>query len=330
MVKGAKKPHITFDFIAERLSEQEIYRYYLGHDFKIGKVFNSPFRKDTSPSFSISVEKSGRLGHTDFGDPTKRGGCIDFVMQLFMGLSYHDALNKVANDFSLSKSSRSKDVRVVDLLEDESETLIQVITKDFTSEDLAYWSLYGITEQELKANDVYSVKKYFVDRMKMPISRDELIFGYFVRSLLKWKIYRPLADKRYKWRNNIPNTHIFGLDKIDDNCKNVVITKAKKDEMVLSKFLPYVLSVQNESDMCISKSNIDMLTKKCGTIFLNFDSDEVGVQACKYYNQFGFKWVNCPKGYKKPDGSAIKDFADLARYHGLDIVINHFKQKGII
>lgn len=330
MVKGEKKVQVTFDFISNRVSEHEIYRYYLGHDFKLGRVFNSPFRKDLSPSFSISLERSGRLGHTDFGDSSKRGGCVDFVMQLFMGLTYHDALNKIASDFNLSKNVRAREIEPTVLQEEGKDTLIQVKTKKFTKVDLEYWESYGITKEELKINDVHSIRELVINRVRVLLPEDELVFGYFVRTLGKWKIYRPLAEKINKWRNNIPNTYISGLHKIDGNCKNVVITKARKDEIILSKFLPYVLSVQNESEMCISKANIDMLTERCGTIFLNFDSDEVGVQACKYYNQFGFKWVNCPKGYKKPDGSAIKDFADLARYHSLDVVIDHFKQKGII
>lgn len=327
-VKGSKKVHLTFEYITNKVSEYEIYRYYLGYDFKIGKVFNSPFRKDLNPSFSITVENSNRLCHTDYADSSKRGGCIDFVMQMIPGLTYGEALYRIAQDFNLLTTNRVKEEKPVILLEDRKSTLIQVVTKKFDSYDLSYWGLYGITEEELISNKVYSVKKLFINRERIMFPEGELVFGYLFED--KWKIYRPLGERKNKWYSNVPNTYISGLDKIDNNCNSVVITKAKKDEIVLSKFLPYVLSVQNESEMSISKSNIDMLKDRCGTIFLNFDSDEVGVQACKYYNQFGFKWVNCPRGYKKPDGSQIKDFADLARYYGLNTVIDHFTKKGII
>lgn len=329
-VKGVKKVDVTSDFILNRVSEDEIYRFYLGHDFKLGKVFHSPFRKDVNPSFSINVTKSKRLSHLDFADSTKKGGCFDFVMQMNPGFTYSDVLCRIIRDFNLSPDVNARETISFPLLEDSGPKFFQVYTRKFTKADLEYWGFYGITEEILKENDVYSVSRLFIDRQRIMFPEGDLRFGYFVRELGKWKIYRPLQNKDLRWRNNIPNTYISGMHKIDDNCKNVVITKAKKDEMVLSKFLPYVLSVQNESEMSISKANIDMLLQRCGSIYLNFDSDEVGVQACKYYNQFGFKWVNCPKGYKKPDGTAIKDFADLARYHSLDIVINHFKKKGII
>lgn len=330
-IKGPKKVDLTVHYLLDKISEYEIYRYYLGHDFKIGRSFNSPFRKETDASFSIIVTKGGRLHHTDFGDSTKRGDCIDFVQQLFPGLSYGETLSKIAHEFGLSKYSTSPqgERREVNLEPHiTKETLIQVVTRPFTHSDISYWKQYGINETELKANEVYSVKKLYLNRERIMLPITDLVFGYLMED--KWKIYRPLADKKDKWMTNVPNSYISGMYRIKDGCENVVITKAKKDEMVLAKFLPYVLSVQSESEFCITKNNIDLLTNMCGSIYINFDSDEVGVQACKYYNKFGFKWINCPKGYKTPEGKAIKDFADLARYHGLQMVIEHFKNKRVI
>lgn len=326
MIKGAKIP--TIEDILNKVSDHEIYRYYLGHDFKIGKTFCSPFRKETSPSFSIILSKTDRLHHFDYGDPTKNGDCIDFVRQIF-GMTYDRALKMVARDMGVSNiSSDSPKGRIITEREEIRETLIQVTSKKFDTADLAYWGSYHITEAELKANDIYSVKKLFIDRQRVMFSPTELVFGYLAED--KWKIYRPFADKRYKWRTNIPHNYISGLSRITNGCKNGVITKAKKDEMVLAKFLPHIASVQSESQLSISKENIDLITNTCRNVYLNFDSDEVGVQACKYYNQFGFKWINCPKGFSTPEGKMIKDFADLAKYHGMETVINHFKQKGVI
>lgn len=330
-IKGLKKVDLTVHYLLDKVSEYEIYRYYLGHDFKIGKSFNSPFRKESDASFSIIVTKGGKLHHTDFGDSTKRGDCVDFVQQLFPGLTYSQTLSKIAYEFGLDRySTCPQGERVQVNLEPHTakETLIQVVTKPFNSADIAYWKQYGINETELKANDVYSVKKLYLNRERIMLPTTELVFGYLMED--KWKIYRPLANKKDKWMTNVPNSYISGMYRIKDGCENVVITKAKKDEMVLSKFVPYVVSVQSESEFCITKNVIDLLTKTCGSIYINFDSDEVGVQACKYYNKFGFKWINCPKGYKTPEGAVIKDFADLARYHSLNTVIDYFRLKKVI
>lgn len=328
MIKGAKKLDLTIEGILEKVSDYEIYRYYVGHDFVLGRTFCSPFRKENDPSFSVIVSKSGRLHHLDYGDPTKRGDCVDFVRQLYIGMSYDRALKLIARDLGVRESPQGNGERAAVEMVEKKETLIQVVVRKFDTADLKYWGDYHITEKELKDNDVYAVKKLYINRERIMLPATELVFGYLMDD--KWKIYRPFADKKHKWVTNIPHNHISGLQRIKPGCDNAVVTKAKKDEMVLAKFVPYVASVQSESEISISKENIDLLTDRCGTVYLNFDSDEVGVQACKYYNQFGFKWINCPKGYNTPEGKMIKDFADLAKYKGLDIVINYFKQKGVI
>jgi len=325
MIKGVVKEDISIESVLERVNDYEVYKYYLGHDFKIGMPFSSPFRRDSNPSFCVGVSKSGKLKHIDFGDSTKRGDCIDFVTQL-LSLSYKDALRRVYLD--LCKNTYSKVSRPL-VAETEQKTIIQVVTRKFDTADLKYWGDYHITHKELRDNDVYAVKKLYLNRSRIMISPTELVFGYLMDN--RWKIYRPLADKKSnKFITNVPNSYMSGLHRIMKGCDIAVITKAKKDEILLSKFLPHVASVQSESEMSISKANIDLLSERCGTVYLNFDSDEVGVQACKYYNQFGFRWINCPRGYLKPDGSMIKDFSDLAKYHGLEEVIQHFKTKGLL
>lgn len=328
MIKGIKKTNFTIEEILDKVSDYEIYRFYIGHDFVIGATFCSPFRKENSPSFSVIVSKSGKLHHLDYGDPTKKGDCIDFVCQLHPGTNYHRALKMIARDFGLRDSPEGGREKVVIEAKEKKETLIQVVIRKFDTADLKYWGDYHITESELKANDVYAVKKFYVNRERVMFSPTELVFGYLMKD--KWKIYRPFSDKHHKWLSNVPHSYISGIDRIINNCEKGVITKAKKDEMVLAKFLSNVASVQSESEISISKENIDLITSGCKETYLNFDSDDVGVQSCKYYNQFGFKWINCPKGFYTPEGKMVKDFADLAKYHGLETVINHFKQKGVI
>lgn len=330
MVKGAKKVDLTIDAILDKVSDYEIYRYYVGHDFVLGRTFCSPFRKENDPSFSIIVSKSGRLHHMDYGDPSKRGDCVDFVRQLYMGMGYDWALKIIARDLGIRESPKGAREKVIVEAQGKKETLIQVVARKFDTADLAYWGSYHINVGELKDNDIYAVKKLYVNRERIMLPATELVFGYLEEEIGKWKIYRPFADKKHKWLTNIAHNYISGLHRIKPGCTKAVITKAKKDEIVLAKFVPYVASVQSESEISISKENIDLLKQRCGAVYLNFDSDEVGVQACKYYNQFGFKWINCPKGYLTPEGKMIKDFADLAKYHGLETVINHFKQKGVI
>lgn len=319
--------------ILSKISEYDIYRFYLGHDFKLGKSTHSPFHKDNTPSFSISINKKGNLQHIDFSASQKRGNCIDFVMQLF-SLEYMEALKKIDSDFGLGIAikeerdykSLTKEFKTASDHEDGS--FIQVATRRFDTAELAYWNSYYVSERMLRENDVYAIKKLWVNRSIYPIRPGELAFAYLFGD--KWKIYMPFANKKFKWLGNVPATQMSGLHRITPDCQVAVVTKAKKDELVLSNFLPHICSVQSESTVSINTNNIRLLQSNCRKTVLNFDSDEAGVQNCKYYNQFGFGWINCPKGYKMPDGRDIKDFADLAKYHGMETVIDYFKLKGIL
>lgn len=329
-IEGKKKIPLTLKSILERVTEYEIYRYYLGQDFRFKEPIHSPFRRDSNPSFAVMVTRRGFLHHMDFGDSSIKGNCVDFVKQLY-SVDYYEALRRIDSDMGLGIRGKLKDyktvVREFAAPETKAEKFIQVVTRRFNTDELKYWAEFYITEEELKANHVYAIKQLFIDRQRKALG-EGLSFGYLFED--KWKIYRPLASKEEKFAiNNVPNDRMSGMHRITEGCNIAVVTKSKKDEILLAKFLPHVCSVQSENTVVINKENISLLQKRCGKTFINFDSDKTGIEACTYYNQFGFGWVNCPHGYTKPDGTKIKDFSDLAKYYGMEIVINHFKMKGI-
>jgi len=331
-VSGPIKIALTLDNILRAVSEYDIYRYYIGHDFQFGKAFLSPLREDDKmPSFAVNISKTGGLFHLDYGDPLKRGRCVDFVMQLY-NTSYDRALLMIDQDLKVGITSGKGSQGVVRpkqvVIHEKEPAFIQVVTRKFDSAELAYWNHYHISERELRENEIYAIKRLYVDRLLVGYTPGTLQFGYLFED--KWKIYRPEQPKDRKWISNVPNDYMSGMQRITSGCNVAVVTKSKKDELVLAKILPHVCSVQSESIVSINNHNIRLLRERCGKVFVNFDSDKVGVQACTYYNQFGFGWVNCPWGYQKPNQEWIKDFADLARYYGMDEVIKHFKLKGII
>jgi hypothetical protein len=45
-------PSLTKETVLNKVSEYQIFSYYLGGDFKSGAVMNSPLRQDDKPSFS--------------------------------------------------------------------------------------------------------------------------------------------------------------------------------------------------------------------------------------------------------------------------------------
>ena len=204
---------------------------------------------------------------------------------------------------------------------------IQVITKKFTNEELAYWAQYHQDIEDLKANNVYSISKVYLNKQLFPAPIGELRFGYLYGD--KWKIYRPHAkDKRSKWvPNNVPITTMDGKDDIKQ-CDVAFINKSKKDYMVMKKLFPCSCAVQNEGLGCFSPENVEYIKSNSASQILSFDSDVTGVENSQQITQmFDFGYCNVPRKYL---AEGIKDWADLAKVHGMKAIEEYLLSKELI
>jgi hypothetical protein len=333
MIKGRKRIELSPDSILNMISEYDIYKFYMPHqNWKINVVTYSPFRNEKNPSFIIGY-RAGALRFIDFGDSSKKGGCFNFVMMLF-NISLYEALLMIDRDFDLGIISGSSTKQYERIISDyaqptatsKREFFIQVKTRKFTHEELAYWNAYYQDIDDLRANNVYSIDTVFLNKQKFPIKDTELRFGYLYEG--HWKIYRPFADKKNKWMpNNVPITMMDGLDDIKD-CDVAFINKSKKDYMVMKKIYPCCCAVQNEGMGCFSEENVEYIKENSERQILSFDSDETGVKNSQMItDKFGFEYCNVPRIYLD---EGIKDWADLARIHGLKTIEKYLTQKEII
>jgi hypothetical protein len=210
--------------------------------------------------------------------------------------------------------------------QEKQYSLIQVITRKFTQEELAYWNQYHQDLEDLRANHVYSIKKLYFNKQLFPLKETELRFGYFYDG--HWKIYRPFGSKKEKWMpNNVPITAMDGKEDIV-NCELAFINKSKKDYMVMKKVFPCCCAVQNEGIGCFSPENVEYIKANSDKQILSFDSDVTGVQNSQQITKlFDFGYLNVPKRYLKED---IKDWADLAKKHGLKRIEDYLRFKAIL
>jgi hypothetical protein len=201
-----------------------------------------------------------------------------------------------------------------------------VVTRKFTNEELEYWNQYHQSIDDLKECGVYSIKKLYLNKSMFTLKDTELRFGYFYDG--HWKIYRPFADKKNKWvPNNVPITTMDGKDRIV-NCDTAFINKSKKDYMVMRKLFPCSCAVQNEGMGCFSHENVEYLKANSDKQILSFDSDETGVNNSQQITKlFDFDYINVPRKYLS---EGIKDWADLAKAHGLQTIEYYLKEKGLL
>jgi hypothetical protein len=334
MISGPVKSDISHELILSKITEYDIFRYYMSNNqWEVNKVTTSPFRTESHPSFSI-YSKDGRLFFIDFADTFYRGGCFDFVMKMY-GLSYVEAIAMINKDFNLgigdSKDFTLPDYKKIVSSYQQPENLekkysyVQVVTRKFNKDELDYWNDYYQDIQDLKDNHIYAVKTLYLNRKKLPLNKNELIFGYFYDN--HWKIYRP-HNKDFKWiPNNVPITAMDGKQNIN-GCDIAFINKSKKDYMVIKKLYPHTCAVQNEGIACFNDENVSFLKENSKRQILSFDSDVPGVKNSKLVTQsFAFEYCNVPKYYLN---EGIKDWADLAKKYGLQIIEHYLKQKFII
>lgn len=325
-----KQELITLDLLFSKLTRYDIYKYYIPVPFKIGVSFNSIFRKDPTPSMSVYEGKDGKLHHIDYGASEYKGGPIDLVMQLYQ-LPLHKAIDKIARDFQLiggtDNYKKITETYKQPIINRKVQCKIQVTTKPWTEKDKEYWKSYGITLKDLKENNIYSVGELYVNRKRYPLKSEELCYCYWYPDGMK--IYLPEREKGQKWLSSISTSKVEGLEKLNGH-PEVIITKASKDRILLTKLFPQleIISVQNESGSGLTDEVLEKLKGK--KIYINFDNDPPGKRASTIQTQrIGCYHINVPDNLYKEEG--IKDFSDWykARGDGKEIV-QHFIDKKIV
>jgi DNA primase len=98
--------------------------------------------------------------------------------------------------------------------------------------------------------------------------------------------------------------------------------------MVMKKIFPCSCAVQNEGLGCFSHENVEYLKANSDRQILSFDADDVGVQnSVQITKMFDFDYTNVPRQYL---AEGIKDWADLAKAHGLKAIETYLKSKNLL
>lgn len=334
MISGRKKTKLTIDAVLDRVSEYDIFRWYMSDkSWKINQVTYSPFRQEQNPSFLIG-NKHGRLSFIDFADTSRRGDCFTFVKLLYNLYSIDDVLKMIDRDFNMGIANGAPTQEYKKIVSEYKQpedlgkrySMIQVKTRKFTIEELDYWNLYHQDVQDLRDNNIYSIDKVFLNKSRFSIKDNELRFGYFYDG--HWKIYRPFADKKNKWMpNNVPITMMDSMKDVEC-CSLAFINKSKKDYMVMKKLYPHCCAVQNEGMGCFSPENVQYLKDNSDIQILSFDADVTGVQNSQQVTKlFDFGYCNVPRKFLV---EGIKDWADLSREYGLKIIEDYLIEKQIL
>ena len=320
--KRAKLPdNITLDWILSKVTEYDIYAKYIGQ-FKVGMIYNSPFRKDKNPSFGIYYSKrTKQLLFKDHGTG-ECGNVIKFV-SLFTGKTeYNDILSDIVDKLNITNNTKLVSSKQYI---PPTETVIGVVRQEFTNVDINYWKQFNISINTLKKFNVNSIKYYLCNGIvKGTYKRENPMYAYKVYN--NFKIYRPLSDKYTKWRNNLTDYDIQGYEQLPQKGDILFITKSMKDVMCLHEMGYPAVSPSSESTF-LPKDVLEQLKTRFKRIIILFDRDTAGVKRSrKLSRETGLEAMFINKKFKAKDVSdAVKanSFEEIKNW--LDETIKNYR-----
>ena len=309
-----KKEPLTLDYILSKVNEYDIYASYIGQ-FKPGLIYNSPFRKDTNPSFGVFLSKrTGKLLFKDHGSGVC-GDVIKFVREITGISNYNEVLQEIVRRLKITNKTVLKSTKPIE----SKETVIGIVRQAFTKIDEQYWGSYHISMPTLEKYNVHSIKYYLCNGIVKGIYKDENpMYAYKVYN--NFKIYRPLGDKFTKWRNNLTEFDVQGYAQLPKKGNLLIITKSLKDVMVLHEMGYNAVSPSSESTF-IPDIVLNDLKKRFKTILICFDRDVPGVQNMRKVSlKTGLKGFLVHKSFK------AKDISDAVKTNGFESVKDWLKK----
>ena len=300
---------ITLDYILSKVTEYDIYAHYLGQ-FKVGAIYNSPFRKDKNPSFGIYYSKRTRqLLFKDHGNG-ECGNVVKFVSLLKGITNYNDILSDIVDQLKITPDTKLDSSKQYI---PSSETVIGIVRQNFTSVDTNYWSQFHISLPTLKKYDVSSIKYYLCNGIVKGIYKnDNPMYAYKVYN--NFKIYRPLGDKYTKWRNNLTEYDIQGFKQLPKKGDILFITKSLKDVMCLYEMGIPAISPSSESTF-IPDDILEDLKKRFKRIIILFDRDQAGCRnTIKRRNKYQRNALILNKKFE------AKDISDAIKRNGFNVI----------
>lgn len=318
-------PDINYNWIRERVSDEEIFSYYLGIDVVLNQPFCSPLRIDKNPTCKIFVTEAGNLYMKDFSGHFS-GNCFELVKFMY-SVSFKEALAIIANDFNLLDYDAEKTFKPVNLKKlIPNKSIINYQTRDLIKSDIDYWNKFYISPKLLQYYNVYPIRYVWINNnLNYTYSKNDPAYIYLFNEE-EFKIYFP---KRKKARFLCNTNALQGLRQLPDTGKILIITKALKDVMVLYNFNLPAIAPQSETQI-ITVEQYEELIKRFETIYTFYDFDLTGVRTSNRMRKlYHIKPLFLTNGRFRTKNFGSKDPADFLAKEGpikmLETIKNYLK-----
>lgn len=348
-------PSLTKDYILSKISQEQIFEYYLHLKVETGYLMKSPSyirTGDEDPTFSFYYSSNGKLRAQDFAGYF-HGDCFDIVAY---GLrlnandkkSFAVILNKIARDFRLHKyqdsnfieSGRTTDNR--ETVKPRTKTIIEFSPREWNKIDANFWWSGNIDRKMLSVGRVYPCERVFVNSQLVYefLPKDPAYAYYFAPNEVK--IYFPFRIN-YRFLSN--TSYLQGIDILEPD-EIGIITKSYKDVLSMKSFSVQAVAPSSEV-VPVSKDDWLKLRYTCSHWFTLMDYDRTGIRmARKLRDMYGIqplffsRYTPLNKQWKDREGNthsgkyigldltknyegftSVKDFFDYVKYYGKDSTV---------
>lgn len=324
------KKSATKENILEKITEYDIFKYYVSNFKNIGVAFKSELKKDTRPSCGIFVSNN-KLYYKDFRD-SQICDCFNYVMCKYH-INYYQALDLINRDFQLNlmpntsvdlSSIVQKEIKLYSkdyLLNTTVEKEIKVQVRNWnTTLDKKFWKeRFDISVKDLTPYEVYPLKYIWIFGMNgwngFPAA--SVSYGFYcgknAHGKDAWKIYQPY--EYIKWLGNLTVDCVHGYKQLPENGDLLIITKSLKDVIVLRK-LGYHAVAPGAEVWTIPENIMNELKLRFKRIVVLYDNDETGKSAsqkiCNLYN------LENPVFLPEDRAKDSSDYAEAFGYKALD------------
>lgn len=309
--------------ILERVDEYALYCFYLNQDVVIGAKTPAPeilrrslhMNVDNSPSFGV-FERT-RLGNYKYANEFLwkdlsagvYGDIFDLVKRMYGYETRREARLHVCAQMGLGGDiNKFKQVELPKLERKYADPVdIQVKSKPWKLENIRWWGQFNISPQILDAYHVTVIQCYWVSETQKVPSYPKGP-GYAYRIADKYQLYFPLApNKKDKFRQNLGEFYVHGVEQLQYNSDTCIITKSRKDVMCLRSFGYESVAPRSENTM-LPKEGIEFLKRKYRNILVLFDND-----GKHNGDNYEFNKIYVPKLLEND-----KDPTDFCSHHGVE------------
>jgi hypothetical protein len=319
--------HLHTDVILSKITEYDIFMYYIPSFKEIRKKFKSELREDNSPTVYITMY-NGKLLYKDFGNSDHTFDCFNYVKYRY-SCSFIDALRIIDCDFNLGLSPnkseieftmgymayRQKHIPKVN----KTEIIIKKKKRLWIKKDANFWKKYLVSKKILTKFAVEPISHFWINNNRFTCKSISYAFKFKNR----YKIYSPYEEKN-KWLSNTNKTDVQGYNQLPHSGERLIITSSLKDVMCLYAAGYHSIAMQSEMQIPDEKL-ISELKERFNIIEILYDNDfnktnnPGQTMAKKICDLYGFKNICLPDEFKSKDPSDL--VAKVGSFNILKIIL---------